>query len=256
MSELDVAKKTVKEAGKILLSYYSKKKTGVISSKGEIDKVTDADRESEHFIRKTIKASFPNHKFIGEEFGETQEVSDYTWYVDPLCGTFNFIHNLPEFAISIALAHNNQISLGVIYVPVSDELFWAVKDKGAFLNGEKISVSKTSLISNAILSSDFGSNPEPRLRQLNFMSKVIPKCEYLRIGGSFPYQLSRLAMGKIDGHFEIEVPALHRVASTIIVTEAGGKVTNFENQSAGINDNAIVSSNGIIHNDLIGILNI
>ena len=254
MSELDVAKKTAKEAGKILLSYFFDSKTGVISSKGEIDKVTDADKKSEHFIRKTIKASFPNHKFIGEEFGETEEVSDCTWYVDPLCGTFNFIHNLPEFAISIGLDCKKEIILGVVYVPVLDELFWAEKGKGAFINGKKITVSKVSLISNAMLSSDFGSNPESRLRQLNFMTKVIPKCEYLRIGGSFPYQLTRLALGKIDGHFEVEVPIVHRAASMIIVTEAGGRVTNLKNQPSTILDNDIVSSNGIIHNNLIDIL--
>ena len=106
-----------------------------------------------------------------------------------------------------------------------------------------------------MLSADFGAKSEKRLNEFKYIEKVISKCEYVRIGGSYPYQLSRLAMGKFDGHFEVRVPPLHRAASMIIVEEAGGKVTNFKNKRSTINDDDIVCSNGIIHNELISILN-
>jgi len=147
------------------------------------------------------------------------------------------------------------VVLGVAYIPVLNELFWAEKSKGAFLNGKKIRVSKTSSFSNSMLGSDFGANSKKRLDEFKYIEKVISKCEYIRIGGSYPYQITRLAMGKIDGHFEIRVPPVHRAASMIIVAEAGGKVTNFKNQLSTISDNDIVSSNGLIHNELIKILN-
>ena len=204
MSELEVAKKSAMQAGKMLIAYYSTGATGTISSKGVLDKVTDADKESERLIQKEIKQNFPFHGFTGEELGETKGKDIFSWYVDPLCGTFNFIHGLPEFAVSIGLAKKDEIILGVVYVPVYNELFWAEKGKGAFMNDKKIMVSKTFLFTNAMLSSDFGSNPKLRLRQFNYMNKIIPRCEYLLIGGSFPYQLTRLAMGKIDRHIKIK----------------------------------------------------
>ena|SRR3990167_7567814 len=108
MSELEIAKTAAIEAGKVLLSFFSAGKTGIISAKGPVDKVTEADKKSELLIRKITRKNFPNHGFFGEEFGEVKGKDNYKWYVDPLCGTFNFIHNLPEFGISIGLTYNEK----------------------------------------------------------------------------------------------------------------------------------------------------
>ncbi len=254
--ELKTAKDAAAKAGKILLDYFNSGSAGKIENKSETDRVSNADKDSEKTIRKTISAQFPDHHIIGEEFGESGGKSDYVWYFDPLCGSMNFIHGLSEFGISIALTHKEKLVLGVCFMPVTSELFWAEKGKGAFFNGKKIHVSKTFDMFDAIVTTDFASNIRPRVEQLKIVNKIAMSAQYLRITGSYPNTVCKLAQGKTDAHVEFNVPPIHRLAATIVVLEAGGRMTRSNGEEASIFDGDVILSNGIIHNKIVDVLSL
>lgn len=252
--ELKTAIEAAKEAEKILLRYFLEG-GGKVERKSQLDRVTQGDKESELRIIQLLKGTFPQHRIVGEEFGDNRKKSHYTWYIDPLCGTFNFIHGLPEFGVSIGLAKGDIIILGAVSLPVLNEIYWAEKGKGAYLNGRRINVSKVDELRTAVITSDYSKYEEHRQKQQKFIEKILPFVEYLKTYGSFPYSMSLCAKGKTECHFELYAPSIHRAGSMIILTEAGGKITNFKGENAGISDDNIVASNGSIHDKVLKILN-
>jgi len=145
--ELEVAILAAKEAGKVLEKYFD---TEILKEYKEDDTpVTKADREAEDVIKKIIYDNFPEHSIIGEETGHTKKQESYTWHIDPLDGTRNFANGIPFFGVSIALAKDSDLIVGVVYNPVTQSLFYAEKNKGAYLNDKKIFVSKEPLNSNS-----------------------------------------------------------------------------------------------------------
>lgn len=253
--ELKVAIEAAKEAGKIFMHYYADRSSLVVESKGGVDRVSNADKESEQKIREILKRTFPNHRIVGEEFGDTGEKSNYVWYVDPLCGTISFLHGFPEFGISIGLAQKDEILLGVCFLPVVKELFTAEKGKGAFLNGKKISVSKIANWDDAMFGTDYSYDLNKRKGQLDYFEKMTNKAQYVKITASLPYALSAVARGRLEGYFELYVPPEHRIGGLLIVEEAGGRVTNLRGEKLAMNDEHIVATNGLLHDETIRILN-
>src|SRR6185295_16157278 len=152
---LDTAVEAAREAGQILLAEFARPVT--ISYKGEVDLVTQADRRSEEAIVTRLQARFPRHAIVAEEGGGRENDSRWRWYVDPLDGTTNFAHGYPCFAVSIGLQEEGELLVGVIYQPVSGELFTAVKGKGAYLNNKKIAVSKVDRLATGLLATGFPS---------------------------------------------------------------------------------------------------
>lgn len=255
--ELKTAIDAVKAASQILLEYRKTGDAGSIKNKTETDRTSDADIDSEQAIRKIISTKFPHHRIIGEEFGEKGDKSEYAWYLDPLCGSIGFIHGFIEFGVSVALMYKNELIIGTCALPALGEVYWAEKGKGAFMNGKRIHVSKIENIHDAVVTTDLSTEPNVRNKQIKLLDKISKGgVQLIYMFGSFPYALSYLANGKSEGHVELDVPPLHRLAATIIVLEAGGKLTQLDGSEASLLDNNdVVFSNGFFHKKLIEVIN-
>ncbi len=254
MDYLNVAIEAAKEAGKFLKINLGKVKN-IQTKKEEINLVTEIDKESEKKIVQFIKSKFPHHSILAEESGEAKSDLGYKWIIDPLDGTTNYTHSFPVFCVSIALEHKGEVILGVIYDPNFDELFWAEKGKGAFLNGKKISVSKTDKLIKSMLATGFPynvrENPDNCIEHfVNFLMEA----QAIRRLGSAALDLAYVACGRLDGFWEVNLNPWDVAAGKIIVEEAGGKITDFYGNKFSIYTKGVVASNGLIHEQMLEII--
>lgn len=247
---ITIAVEAIKKAGKLLSDSSNKK--GIISLKSERDFITQLDLNSEREILKIIKKKYPGHNFLSEEAGFDGNNSNYTWIIDPLCSTNNFVFGLSLYGIAIALLFGGEPLLSVIYLPESDYLLTAEKGKGAFLNDKRISVSRTEKLNEALILYDNQFHKDERM-YINF-SKITKDAFTVRILGSAAFDLCLVAMGIADSRIFHKAKPCDFVAGGLIVEEAGGKVTNFRGERFSINDSSIVASNGIFHNQILEIL--
>jgi myo-inositol-1(or 4)-monophosphatase len=254
MYELKTAIHIARLAGKLLRVNISR--AHQISFKGVIDMVTEVDRESENLIIERLKKEFPEYGFLGEERTNPVDGEKGRWIIDPVDGTTNYSRGYPLFAVSIALEKNSEVVLGVIYNPILNELFAAVKGRGATLNGKPIHVSKTAELNKSVLSSGFPydvwSSPVNNFREWSeFMRRTIS----VRCDGAASLDLCHVAIGRIDGHWEFGLEAWDVAAGALIIQEAGGIVT----QTSGIHFNPykrnILASNGYLHEAMLQVLN-
>ena len=244
---LDTAIYAVIESGKILMSNLNKKKQ--VGYKGKINLVTDVDMKSEKNIVQIIKEKHPLHNIVAEESQPENQNSEYTWYIDPLDGTTNYSHDYPIFAISIALEINNKIQVGVVFDPVRNELFYAVKGKGAYLNKKKISVSKIRQLKRSLLATGF-----PYIitnRSIKLFNYFLSKAQAIRRAGAAALDLCYLASGRVDGFWELDLKSWDMAAGKIIIKEAGGIITNFKGGEHSLFDDNTLASNGFIHKEMI-----
>lgn len=252
-NELRVAIESSKNAGNILMKYFGK--VNDISKKGEINLVTEADIEAEKRIIEQIRSSFPDDGILGEETGEIVSNPIRKWIIDPLDGTTNFAHGYPIFAVSIALEIEGEISLGVVNCPYMNELFHAVKSEGAYLNGNPIKTSSTIDMGEALLATgfpyDIHSNPRSVLAIFNQMVMI---SQGVRRAGSAAIDLCYLAAGRIDGFWEQDLKPWDTAGGSIIVKEAGGKLSTFSGEPYTPYCNTIVGSNSHIHQQLLDAL--
>jgi myo-inositol-1(or 4)-monophosphatase len=236
--------------GKVLQSYYNK--NIAVDFKSEIDPVTDADRASQEAIFKRIKKSFPGHAVLGEEGKQQDESSEYRWIVDPLDGTVNFIHNLPLFSVSVALMHNGEVVAGVVHAPLMRETFVAQKGAGAYCNGKRIAVSDKSTLLKSLVVTGFAytvhSKPGTVMERF---ARVVGKAQGVRRFGSAAIDLSYVAAGRFEAFWEEGLGAWDVAAGALIVQEAGGLVTDFDNKGNYIFGGAILASNGRIHRSML-----
>jgi myo-inositol-1(or 4)-monophosphatase len=254
MDFLTVAIESAKEAGRFLKLNLGKVKN-IESKKEEINLVTEIDKGSEKKIIDFLKSRFPNHSILAEESGETNLGSDFKWIIDPLDGTTNYTHSFPVFCVSIALEFKGEVILGVVYDPNLDELFYAEKGKGAFLNGKRISVSKTDKLIKSMLATGFPynvkENPDNCIEHfVNFLMEV----QAIRRLGSAALDLVYVACGRLDGFWEVNLNPWDTAAGKIIVEEAGGKVTDFYGNDFNIYTKGIVASNGLIHEQMLEVI--
>ncbi len=221
--------------------------------------VTEMDLKSEEWILSSLKKAFPSHGYCSEEKGgvcPTQK--EIVWIIDPLDGTVNFAHEIPIFSVSIAACKNAQPFLGVVYQPMTNELFVAEKNKGAFLNGKKLFVSKTKTLSKAFLATGFPyklkENPDQCIdRFLPVLKEGLP----FRRLGSAALDLCYVAAGRFDGFWETNLQAWDIAAGLLLVEEAGGKVSDWRGNFWKMKENnAILASNGKIHEDLLSLITI
>jgi len=222
-----------------------------IEYKGDADLVTEADRSSEKLILERIRAYWPDHEVIGEEGTRIETGGDYRWYVDPLDGTTNFAHGFPVFCVSLGLAFRGQRKAGVLYDPTRDELFAAERDKGAFLNGQRIEVSKTAKLSQSLLGTGFPSHKRHKSPNIYFYHQLTLRTHGVRRAGSAALDLASVACGRFDGFWEFNLNAWDVTAGILLVEEAGGKASGFQGQALAIADRDVVASNGFIHADLV-----
>ncbi len=249
-----VALKAVKEGSAILMKYFGKIKS--IDYKGEINLVTEADQRSEEVILSIIKDSYPNHRILAEETGESGNSSSFKWIIDPLDGTTNYAHGYPCFCVSLAIEYEEEVIYGAVYDPVKDELFTAEKGKGAFINGKAIKTSSTKQLDQSLLCTGFPYDVRDDMDSniLNFRTFLM-KAQAVRRDGSAALDLCHTAAGRFDGFWEQKLFPWDVAAGGLLVTEAGGKLTSFTGGNFSIYDKEIVASNGLIHDQMVEALN-
>jgi len=241
------------KSGEILLKNRGKVKK--VGYKGRVHLVTEVDFYSERAILKILKKKFPDFGILTEESEPEKKDSEYKWIIDPLDGTTNYFHDFPSYCVSIALEKNNEIILGVIYNPLFNELFVAEKGKGAFLKRKRISVSKTNKLSKSLLATGFPYDiRETDVDNLDHFANFAKKAQAIRRAGSAALDLCYLAMGRFDGFWELQLSPWDTAAGSLLVKEAGGKVTDFKGSKYSIYKKEILASNGKIHSQMLDVL--
>ena len=238
-----------REAGALLMGYFHRRVK--IEYKGDADLVTEADRSSEKLILERIRAHWPDHEVIGEEGARIETGGDYRWYVDPLDGTTNFAHGFPVFCVSLGLTFRGKRKAAVLYDPTRDELFSAESGKGAFLNGQKIEVSKTEKLAQSLVATGFPSHKRHKNPNIYFYHQLTLRTHGVRRAGSAALDLANVACGRFDGFWEFNLNAWDTTAGLLIVEEAGGRVSGFEGQPLEITDRNVLASNGLIHEAML-----
>jgi myo-inositol-1(or 4)-monophosphatase len=234
-----------REAGTLLMEFFHRRVK--IEYKGEADLVTEADRSSEKLILERIRARWPDHEVIGEEGARIETGGDYRWYVDPLDGTTNFAHGFPVFCVSLGLTFRGKRKAAVLYDPTRDELFFAELGKGAFLNGQKIEVSKIDKLAQSLVATGFPSHKRHKNPNIFFYHQLTLSTHGVRRAGSAALDLANVACGRFDGFWEFNLNAWDTTAGILIVEEAGGKVSGFHGQPLEITDRDVLATNGLIH---------
>ena len=241
--ELRTALNAANEAARISRSYYAGNFT--VTTKSDLTPVTQADVECEQAIREIIMGQFPQHGFFGEETGRTQEGADYIWLVDPIDGTKGFVRQYPFFSTQIALMHKGNIILGVSSGTMMDELAWAEKGQGAWLNGSRLSVSNEDDPNHAAVSVG-------NLKSLagtagwSALGAIVERADRIRGYGDF-YHYHLLAAGKIEAVIESDVNILDVAALSVIVTEAGGLFTDLNGEKPDLDTRSVLAANPSLH---------
>ncbi|MCH8014838.1 MAG: inositol monophosphatase [Candidatus Dadabacteria bacterium] len=253
MNYLEVAEKTAREAGVVLLENLGKVKKIEFKAKNSL--VTEVDKLSEEIIINNIKKSFPSHDIFAEESGRHSENSDYLWLIDPIDGTTNYAHAYPFFSISIALEVKGEVEVGLVYDPVKDEMFTAEAGKGAYLNGELIKVSKSDSIEHSHVCTGFMHEIEWMVEaNIKHFGNFIRRARAVRRDGSAALDVCYVACGRFDGFWELGLNPWDTAAAVLILKEAGGQVTTFSGDEYSIYIKEILASNSIIHGQMMEIL--
>ena len=250
---LNFAVRVAKDAGRLLRDRVGTRID--IDHKGSINLVTDVDLASERLIREAISTYYPRHEVLGEEGGLSDSGSEYRWIVDPLDGTTNYAHGYPIFCVSIALECKGEIELGVVYDPMREELFAAEQGAGATLNNRPIHVSKTAELMQGLLSTGFPYDIKTsKLTNLDHWANFAMNAQALRRDGAAALDLCYVACGRFDGFWELNLSPWDTAAGALIVTEAGGRVTNFSGGPFSNYKPEVVASNGLIHDRMLEVL--
>lgn len=250
---LKTALETARKAGR-----YAKKRKGSIKSitfKGSINLVTDVDKSCENIIISGIKKDFPSHGILSEESNPTTNSSPYKWIIDPLDGTTNYSKGLPIYSVSVALEYRGRIIAGAVYDPERDEMFYAERGKGAFCNKKRIHVSKEKKLSNAFLVTGFSYNVQTTdFDNVKYFKAFLKRTLAVRRLGSAALDLSYVAGGRFDGFWELNLHPWDTAAGSLIVEEAGGKITRYDGKKFSCYDKEMLASNAHIHNPMLQII--
>jgi myo-inositol-1(or 4)-monophosphatase len=237
------------EAGALLMGYFQQHVK--VEYKGDADLVTIADRKSEILIRERIKARWPSHDILGEEQGLVDTGSDYRWYVDPLDGTTNFAHGFPVFCVSLGLEYKARLVAGVVYDPTRDELFAAEQGSGAYLNQQRLQVSKIANLSESLVATGFPSHKRHKNPNIHFYHQITLRTHGVRRAGSAALDLCCVASGRFDAFWEFNLNPWDTAAGVLIVEAAGGKVSDFKGGTFQLNSRETLASNGLLHPALL-----
>jgi myo-inositol-1(or 4)-monophosphatase len=244
-----------KEAGREMLE-----RLGVahdVTRKGEVDLVTEVDLVLGERITERINSRFPEHSVASEETWDQQTatLADYVWLVDPLDGTTNYVHGYPAFCVSVALAQRGEVLVGCVFDPLHDELFYAQKGGGATLNGSRIRTSDQDRLISSLLSTGFpyvrGSVGD---QNVALLKKLLPTIQGVRRSGSLALDLAYVAAARLDGHWELNVKPWDTAAGGLLIKEAGGDISNMRGEAWTPFEEAIVATNGKIHQELLSVL--
>jgi len=250
---LDFARQTARMAGGLLRERAHRRHR--VEHKGAVDLVTEVDRLSEGAIVGAIHSTYPEHPVQAEEGTSRSESSALRWIVDPLDGTTNYAHGYPCYSVSLALERQGRIDLGVVYDPLRDELFEARRGGGARLNGELLSVSITDRLTDSLLATgfpyDIRTSPD---NNLDHFALFALRAQGIRRDGSAALDLCYLAAGRFDGFWEMKLSPWDVAAGALMVSEAGGRLSDFSGGPFRIDGRQVIASNGRIHEQMIAVL--
>lgn len=254
---LNIAIKAARAAGAIINRASLDVDRLTVTSKGPNDFVTEVDQAAERAIIETLLTAYPDHAILAEESGRAMgsQTSDYVWIIDPLDGTTNFIHGFPQYAVSIALAFKGKVEQAVVYDPARNDLFYATKGRGAFLNDKRLRVSKRIRLADSLIGTGFpfrkGDNFK---RYLKIMEALMPLCAGLRRPGAAALDLCYVAAGWYDAFFETGLSPWDVAAGSLIVSEAGGLVGNFTGEADFLYQREILAGSPKVYAQLVPIL--
>jgi myo-inositol-1(or 4)-monophosphatase len=249
-----------REAGACLREFLAR---GVETEyKGDVDLVTVADRTVEKLIRTRLSETFPDHGIYGEEGTRDRLDQEYRWYVDPLDGTTNFAHGIPHFCVSMGLERrtpsiapefDGQVVAGVIYDPILDELYCAERGRGATLNGRPMHASKVPDLAESLVATGFPSRKRHDNPNVHFYHEFTLRSHGVRRAGSAALDLAYVACGRFEAFWEFNLNPWDTAAGFLLVEEAGGRISDFAGGPFQLNSREVLASNGLIHDELVGL---
>ena len=256
---LDAATRAARAAGRIVAEKLGQTRT--IKSKGKRDIVTDADFAADRSVRSILHASFPRDQFLSEEDSQEKreglwarvKVADDTrlWVVDPLDGTTNYAQHLPCFSVSIALYQAGAVQIGVVYDPLRREMFAAERGQGAFLNGQRLTVSVKRTFQMAVVGTEWARTPKLRGRTAAIFSQMLVQATTGRALGSAALSLCYVAAARFDAYFHLSLSPWDVAAGALIVEQAGGRVTSLTGAPWTVHSKGYVVSNGYLHSQML-----
>jgi myo-inositol-1(or 4)-monophosphatase len=251
---VEFAQNLALRAGKLLAEKLSQQHQ--IYYKGTIDLVTEADKMSEELILAEIGCRYPDHGILSEESKEKNKQAPLRWIIDPLDGTTNYAHGFPFFCVSIALEKEGTVVLGVIYDPTREDLFTASLRGGAYLNGRKLQVSSVNDLSRSLLATGFPYDiRESQENNLNYFNMMVKKAQAIRRAGAAALDLAYLAAGRFDGFWELKLKPWDTAVGCLMVTEAGGIISDMAGEKWNRYSPGLVASNGLIQGQMMDVLN-
>ncbi|MEK7406021.1 MAG: inositol monophosphatase family protein [Acidobacteriota bacterium] len=250
-SYLEVASEIAREAGALVVKYFERR-VG-FNLKGEFDLVTEADLASEAFIVERLRTYFPSHGIVAEEGHGQESASEYRWYVDPLDGTTNFAHGSPVFAVTLALERAGELTSGVIYDPLRQEMFRTERGAGAWLNNRRLRVSTTGIVNDSLSATGFPSRKRHQSVNVHFYYHLAMLSHGVRRAGSAALDAAYVACGRLDAFWEFGLNPWDIAAGVLMVAEAGGKVTDMRGQPFSLRGPHMLADNGLLHQEMLGI---
>ncbi|MEW8028114.1 MAG: inositol monophosphatase family protein [Candidatus Thiodiazotropha sp.] len=248
---LTIAVRAAREAGRIITRNFNRIDRLTISDKGSNDFVSEVDRNAEAVIINLLREKYPNHAILAEESGK-QGDDDYIWIIDPLDGTTNFLHGFPQFAVSIALKIKGRLEVGVVYDPVSEEMYAACRGEGALLNDKKIRVSGRKGLNGALLGTglpyrDFRFTDN----YMGMLKALIKDSAGVRRPGSAALDFAYVAAGRMDGFWELGLREWDFAAGALLVREAGGLVTDIGGGERYLETGNVIAGSIKVHNAML-----
>lgn len=252
---LTICERAARAGGQVLLDWVGRFAT---KEKGPADLVTEADLASQDQIRRILLEAFPGHGFVGEEGRERgSEAAEFRWYVDPLDGTTNYVHQIPHYCVSIGLAQHGQLACGTVFEPVSGECFTAQAGSGACLNGERISASGITQLDRAIAAVSFPPRVQRGSRAIEEFIRAIVSCQGVRRTGSTALNLCYVASGRFDAYWGSDTKSWDVAAGALIVQEAGGVITNYTGGPLDLaHPQFIAAATAPLHRELLRMLDL
>ncbi|MFH1153626.1 MAG: inositol monophosphatase family protein [Pseudomonadota bacterium] len=249
---IEFLKTLARDAGRLCLEASRRRIT--VEFKSAKDLVTEVDKQVEAFITSSVQRAYPGHDVFGEETGRSHLGSDFCWIIDPIDGTTSFFHKQPFYSVSIAVQNQGKTIAGAVYAPVLDELFWAEKGGGAHLNTISVRVSEAQVLADSVLATGFAClRAGLRDNNLKYFNELLPRIRDIRRYGSAALDLCFVACGRLDGFWEMNLNLYDVAAGALIVTEAGGRVCDFQG-GASFPGQGIVATNGGIETELLSYL--
>jgi myo-inositol-1(or 4)-monophosphatase len=251
---LNTAVKAARRAGNLIHRAADKIDHLTVTKKSHSDYVSEVDRAAEQTIIETLLEAYPSHAILAEESG-TQGDSDFVWIIDPLDGTTNFLHGVQQYAVSIALMHHGVLTQAVIYDPTKNDLFTATRGRGAFLNDRRIRVSKRIQLADALIGTGFPyTNFDHEEAYLAIFREFMKKSSGLRRPGAASLDLAWTATGRFDGFFETGLKPWDIAAGALLITEAGGMVSDLNGGDGFLKSGHICAGSPLIHEQMLKII--